>query len=632
MNLNLKSNCKINQVITILVLTTLFVTAFAPGLHLYGGESGSVWVLKEVIDHDPAKEVESANRKRKGVFNYEVNYSRGSFTHKRTYTGETESRKPYSDAVHGESMTLKGEWSSPPRIMRPGEQYPVDFYLGVAEDNSSFYSTGAYAWTSINGTKLKNSYVKLNSKTNWKPTNETIILEPQEGWAEGQKLVLSFYMCSNFVTKTVYQYEWMKAPEASKVESPAPYRSEPKEAKPEPAPTQEIDYEVPKDEDGNYIDSGCRFNNLGGEVLVRRGDDVLGWEFAQPGMVIYEGDVIYTKGPDSSAEFVLSDLTTFKMKPDSQIVVVTTSGKEDKLKLLAGKVWTNLKQMVTEGTMDVEMSQAVAGIKGTTFIVEETGSGSVLKVLDGEVELRTNDGDRLQVKGGLMATVEKGSLTGFEPFSKDEENNSWDLQNQAWAEKSNEVEDKDNKGQIYASTEGDFYPLASDDFSYSTLEGWETVNGTWQVEDGVLAQTSNYYKGSLKGGTYAVTGSPNWTNYSVSSRIMSKDNDKIGLVFRYLDPDNFYIFSWGKEREALLFTKVVGGETTEILRKKLAYEAEKWYQLRVDVVGNEMSAYIDDEKIFSVTDDDLTRGMAGPYCWGNKGSYFDDFRVAKLSQ
>ncbi|MFP4589706.1 MAG: family 16 glycoside hydrolase, partial [Candidatus Acetothermia bacterium] len=266
-------------------------------------------------------------------------------------------------------------------------------------------------------------------------------------------------------------------------------------------------------------------------------------------------------------------------------------------------------------------------------IVEETGSGSVLKVLDGEVNLRTNEGDRLLVTGGLMATVKKGSLTGFEPFPKEEELNSWDLLNQAWEETENsEAEEKSKKDQIYITTEGDFYPLTSDDFSYSTLEDWETVNGTWNVEDGVLAQTSNYYKGSLKGGTYAVTGSPNWTDYSVSSRIMSEDNDKIGLVFRYLDPDNFYVFSWGKEREELLFTKVVGGETTEILRKKLAYEEEQWYQLQVDVVGNEMSAYIEGKKVFSVTDDDLTRGMTGPYCWGNKGSYFDDFRVTELSQ
>jgi len=287
--------------------------------------------------------------------------------------------------------------------------------------------------------------------------------------------------------------------------------------------------------------------------------------------------------------------------------------------------------MITEGTMEVEMSQAVAGIKGTIFVVEETGSESILKVIDGEVELETNEGDRLLVTGGLMATVKKGSLTGFEPFSKDEENNSWDLLNQAWEEtESSEAEEKSKKDQIYITTEGDFYPLVSDDFRYSTLEGWETVNGTWKTVNGVLVQSSNYYSGGYEGGTYAVTGSPNWTDYSVSARIMSKDDDKIGFVFRYLDENNFYILSWDKQNKELLFIKVVDGITTELLHRKLAYEKEKWYQLQVDVVGNEMSAYVDGKKLLSVADADLSRGKAGLYCHGNDGSYFDDFKVEGL--
>ena len=113
---------------------------------------------------------------------------------------------------------------------------------------------------------------------------------------------------------------------------------------------------------------------------------------------------------------------------------------------------------------------------------------------------------------------------------------------------------------------------------------------------------------------------------------MSEDDDTIGLIFRYLNEDNFYILSWDKQDKEFLFTKVADGKATELLHKNLAYQEEKWYQLQVDVVGNEMSAYIDNRKIFSVTDEDLTRGMAGLYCHGNDGSYFDDFRVAELSR
>ncbi len=632
MNSNFTRKFETRLVLTALVLAALFVTVYTSDIPLYGQESEGVWVLTDVIDHDAAEAVKNANKKYEGVYHYEVNYSRGSFTHKRTYTGKTESRSPYSDAVHGEFMTLKAEWSSPPNIMKPDEKYPLDFYLGVLEDNSSFYNTGTYAATSLNGTKLENSYVKLNSKTNWRPTDETLILEPPEGRVEGQKLKLSLYMQSVDSLRTIYIYEWMKASEASKVEDVAPYEK-PGQEKPEQdtPPARELDYEVPKDENGNYIDSGIRFSNLHGEVMIRRGDDPIGWEFAQLDMVIYEGDRIRTEH-NSGVEITLSDLTTFKMKPESEIIVNTASEKENKIKMLAGKVWTNVKQMVTEGTMDVEMSQAVAGIKGTTFIVEETGSESILKVIEGEVELETNTGDKVLVADGAMATVKEGGPARVEPFSINEEINSWDQPNQAWETTEDDKNAGQGKGdQVYVTTEGDLNPLASDDFRYSVLEGWETVNGTWKNENGRLVQTSNYYKkNDLKGGTYAITGSLSWTNYSVSSRIMSEDNDKIGLVFRYLDPDNFYILSWGKENKELLFTKVVNGEAVDLALKELGYEEGQWYQLQVDVVGNEMSAYIDNKKVFSVTDDDLSRGKAGLYCWGNEGSYFDDFKVEGL--
>ena len=111
---------------------------------------------------------------------------------------------------------------------------------------------------------------------------------------------------------------------------------------------------------------------------------------------------------------------------------------------------------------------------------------------------------------------------------------------------------------------------------------------------------------------------------------MSKDNDKIGLVFRYLGPDNFYVLSWEKQNRELLFTKVVNGEAIDLARKALGYKKEQWYKLQVDVLGNEMSAYIDSRKIFFVTNDDLESGKAGLYCWGNEDSYFDDFGVIEL--
>lgn len=51
------------------------------------------------------------------------------------------------------------------------------------------------------------------------------------------------------------------------------------------------------------------------------------------------------------------------------------------------------------------MSQVVAGIKGTTFILEETGNSSTLKVLEGIVNLKSKS-KSIDVTSGNMAKTD----------------------------------------------------------------------------------------------------------------------------------------------------------------------------------------------------------------------------------
>ncbi|MCF7876383.1 hypothetical protein K9M06_04930 [Candidatus Bipolaricaulota bacterium] len=91
----------------------MFVTVYTPDIPLYGQEEG-VWVLTEVIDRDGEERNRKFNEEHEEL-HYEVNYSRGSFTQRRTYTGPTESMHPYSDAVHGESTTHKASGAVRPK-------------------------------------------------------------------------------------------------------------------------------------------------------------------------------------------------------------------------------------------------------------------------------------------------------------------------------------------------------------------------------------------------------------------------------------------------------------------------------------------------------------------------------------
>ena len=158
-------------------------------------------------------------------------------------------------------------------------------------------------------------------------------------------------------------------------------------------------------------DSGVKFSDLSGEVLVRPDEDRLAWEFADLEMILNIMDHIQTK-KDSSAILSLADMTTFVMKPESEIILNTESEKENKIQLLAGKVWVNVKKMVKDGTVDVEMSQAVAGIKGTNITCSSTEDGSenrvqvlrgVARVLirESKQQIDLNAGEELVIKKGV---------------------------------------------------------------------------------------------------------------------------------------------------------------------------------------------------------------------------------------
>ena len=197
-------------------------------------------------------------------------------------------------------------------------------------------------------------------------------------------------------------------------------------------------------------DSGIRFNDYSGEVMVRPCNDEDSWYGAELDMVLHIDDHIKT-GDDSTASLGLADMTTFVMKPESEIVLATQSRKRNILKLVWGKIRANVKRMVKDGSMDVEMSQAVAGIKGTTFVVEDNGKKSTLKVIEGHVEFTSKTtGKKIMVNGGEMVTATKTGLGDKKKLDLVKENQEWDKINENLKNNSDEkikskITQKNNK-------------------------------------------------------------------------------------------------------------------------------------------------------------------------------------------
>lgn len=157
-------------------------------------------------------------------------------------------------------------------------------------------------------------------------------------------------------------------------------------------------------------DSGVRFSSLSGEVSVRpNADDDDSYEFAEMDMVLNNNDRIRTI-EKSSAILSFADLSTFVLKEESVIVLDVGDEKNSKVNLIAGKIWVNVKKMVVDGNMDIEMNQAVAGIKGTNITCSTNASEDRIQVLRGVAEVLIRESRQtITVKEGEELIVKRGS-------------------------------------------------------------------------------------------------------------------------------------------------------------------------------------------------------------------------------
>ena len=166
-------------------------------------------------------------------------------------------------------------------------------------------------------------------------------------------------------------------------------------------------------------------------------------------------------------------------------------------------------------------------------------------------------------------------------------------------------------------------------------EGTTDAPSAWFTANGYLQQSSNIYGGStsasdpVKPGTMALTGSTSWTDYTVTCRIRSKDDDACGAVFRYRDRSNYLRFSWDRQRKYARLTKKTNGVVSVLAQRAWSYTQHKFHDLRITAVGKRLTVYIDGVQALVASDGDHAAGRIGLYTWGNHITEFDDLTVRK---
>ncbi|MEM9908878.1 MAG: hypothetical protein AAF921_28115, partial [Cyanobacteria bacterium P01_D01_bin.44] len=170
-------------------------------------------------------------------------------------------------------------------------------------------------------------------------------------------------------------------------------------------------------------------------------------------------------------------------------------------------------------------------------------------------------------------------------------------------------------------------------------EGNVAAPSAWKVEEGILKQTRNIH--SLpkdrdvlpKRGTYLTLGESRWDDYSVEAAIATRDDDAIGIMFRYRNERNFYRFSMDLERSYQRLVKCVDGQFTLLWQRDEGFDNTLFHagsRVKIIADGSRLMGFLARSKIFDVRDRSHTRGKVALYCWGIPDVEFRHVRVRRL--
>ncbi|MEO5715576.1 MAG: alpha-L-arabinofuranosidase C-terminal domain-containing protein [Luteolibacter sp.] len=139
--------------------------------------------------------------------------------------------------------------------------------------------------------------------------------------------------------------------------------------------------------------------------------------------------------------------------------------------------------------------------------------------------------------------------------------------------------------------QGDRVVFASD--STTPLSAWEKKAGNWTVREGVFAQDGDQQPALV------LAGDRNWSDYTLALQA-KKTGGKEGflILFDTADEKNrcwWNIGGWGNTAHAIEYP---GYESPHV---KGQVETGRWYDIRVEAVGNEIRCYLDNELIQQIS-------------------------------
>ena len=168
------------------------------------------------------------------------------------------------------------------------------------------------------------------------------------------------------------------------------------------------------------------------------------------------------------------------------------------------------------------------------------------------------------------------------------------------------------------------------------IDDWEIINGTWEIDKGVLQEIS-----AAESGMHAYVGDASWENYTIEADMRIDEGKYAGIVFRGQEDYEYYVFylELSPDPGDLCFFKHIPGgpgarerpspNKTGVGNRGDLVHGE-WIHFKVIVAKNNFQLFLNDEETVPEATDNLGNeypsGKAGVFAWQTKVS-FDNFKV-----
>ena len=162
-------------------------------------------------------------------------------------------------------------------------------------------------------------------------------------------------------------------------------------------------------------------------------------------------------------------------------------------------------------------------------------------------------------------------------------------------------------------------------------------NGNWTVikdnGNNVFAQTDS------KGGKYrfamAVIDKSSVKNFNLSVKakpITGEVDQTAGIVWRYIDPQNYYLLRSNALENNVRIYRIVNGNRVKLASKdEIRIKTNEWHTLKVEHINTHIKIYLNDFKLFDIEDRTFKNaGKIGLWIKADSITYFDDLVLEML--